>query len=95
MPIKLLPVLMALAIWAAAPALAFDSRRPAQDAPGGADNPIYLQRGSQPQCYRGLNGRGKVIPWAKNRQQCRNQTNGQSWGHSGHFENIYRDTFPR
>lgn len=48
-----------------------------------------------PKCYRDLNGRGEVITWAKTRQQCENQSNGQSWGYPGRATNIYHDVFPR
>lgn len=57
-----------------------------KDPPAG--NPIYQQRGAQAKCYTGQNGRGKVIEWAKSKEQCRNQTTGQSWGHSGHYDNF-------
>lgn len=46
-----------------------------------------------PMCYRGLNGQGEVIKWAKTEMQCRHQSNGQSWGDAGHYENIYRDLY--
>jgi|GEM_PF-5097708 len=61
-------------------------------APQPPDNPIYQQPGALPLCYFGLNGQGKVIKWAKTKEQCRTQTNAQSWGHSGHYENFYRNT---
>lgn len=92
---RIIPLLMLIIIWAASPALAKDGGRSNPDQAPPANNPIYQQPGSQAQCFSGLNGRGKVIKWVKSKEQCRNQSTGQSWGHSGHYENFYRDHFSR
>ena len=57
---------------------------------GQLENPCYT-----PKCYRNLNGNGEIITWAKTKNQCQHQTNGQSWGYPGNAVNIYRDVYPR
>jgi len=49
---------------------------------------------SVPKCYTEPNGRGRVIEWARTKRQCELQSTGRSWGHYGHYENIYRDILP-
>ena len=85
MPVKLLAIaiLAALSLGWALPTQAeeFDySRETQRTSP------------AKPMCYKGLNGEGKTIPWVKTKLQCLHQSNGQSWGHSGQYENIYRDS---
>ena len=53
-------------------------------------NPCYT-----PRCYRELNGRGEIIKWVKNENQCRHSSNGRSWGYPGNAKNIYRDIPPK
>jgi len=50
------------------------------------------QSRSMPMCYSEIDGRGAVIGWAATKQQCETQSTGRSWGHYGHYENIYRGT---
>lgn len=91
---KMLPLFLVLFVWAASPALAQGGRHSAegnfQYPPTAENTSAYSQPMAEPMCYRGLNGRGKVITWAKSKEQCLHESTGQSWGHSGHYENFTR-----
>ncbi len=71
----------------------FQYNRPAPKSGDAAETTTGEVSRYHPKCYRGLNGEGGVIAWAKTEQQCRYQSNGQSWGDAGFYVNIYRDKY--
>ncbi len=75
---KVLLSVFCLSLLAAPAAFAAD-RGNYQPQAGAAGDQLYGTYPNDGVCYKGANGTGEAIGWAKSAMQCQTLSNGQSW----------------